>query len=91
VLLAGDDDNGGPGTATPEELEFEDDDGTIYVWDKVLRKYMPKVGICEAISPHHSLRSLAQWLTVLTACTRRGDLHRMGLQAQQMIPGMTLS
>ncbi|EFJ47624.1 hypothetical protein VOLCADRAFT_91952 [Volvox carteri f. nagariensis] len=29
---------------TPEELEFEDDDGTVYVWDKRLRKYMPKEG-----------------------------------------------
>ncbi|GLI64813.1 hypothetical protein VaNZ11_008220 [Volvox africanus] len=29
---------------TPEELEFEDDDGTLYVWDKRLRKYMPKDG-----------------------------------------------
>jgi hypothetical protein len=26
---------------TPEELEFEDDDGTIYKWDHKLRKYMP--------------------------------------------------
>jgi HIV Tat-specific factor 1 len=26
---------------TPEELEFEDDDGTIYKWDHQLRKYMP--------------------------------------------------
>lgn len=26
---------------TPEELEFEDDDGTIYKWDPKLRKYMP--------------------------------------------------
>ncbi|GLC33273.1 hypothetical protein PLESTB_000352100 [Pleodorina starrii] len=36
----------GPGDApeTPEELEFEDDDGTVYVWDKRLRKYMPKEG-----------------------------------------------
>jgi hypothetical protein len=37
----------GPGVAdgppTPDELEFEDDDGTVYVWDKRLRKYMPKV------------------------------------------------
>jgi hypothetical protein len=33
-------DAGGP--ATPEELEFEDDDGTVYVWDGALRKYLPK-------------------------------------------------
>jgi HIV Tat-specific factor 1 len=26
---------------TPEELEFEDDDGTMYRWDPLLRKYMP--------------------------------------------------
>lgn len=26
---------------TPEELEFEDDDGTIYRWDRQLRKYVP--------------------------------------------------
>jgi hypothetical protein len=26
---------------TPEELEFEDDDGTVYLWDPKLRKYMP--------------------------------------------------
>lgn len=26
---------------TPEELEFEDDDGTIYRWDRKLRKYVP--------------------------------------------------
>uniref|UniRef100_A0A7S0RM91 RRM domain-containing protein n=1 Tax=Chlamydomonas leiostraca TaxID=1034604 RepID=A0A7S0RM91_9CHLO len=39
----GGEDEGG-GDATPEELEFEDDDGTIYIWDKKLRKYMPKGG-----------------------------------------------
>lgn len=33
------------GNATPEELEFEDDDGTMYIWNKKLRKYMPKVGL----------------------------------------------
>jgi HIV Tat-specific factor 1 len=27
--------------ATPEELEFEDDDGTMYRWDHKLRKYVP--------------------------------------------------
>ena len=27
---------------TPEELEFEDDDGTWYVWDRATRKYKPK-------------------------------------------------
>jgi hypothetical protein len=27
--------------STPEELEFEDDDGTIYRWDHKLRKYVP--------------------------------------------------
>ncbi|WIA40370.1 hypothetical protein OEZ86_013734 [Tetradesmus obliquus] len=27
--------------ATPEELEFEDDDGTMYRWDRKLRKYVP--------------------------------------------------
>ncbi|KAG2450736.1 hypothetical protein HYH02_004574 [Chlamydomonas schloesseri] len=32
----------GEGPETPEELEFEDDDGTTYVWDRKLRKYMPK-------------------------------------------------
>lgn len=26
----------------PEELEFEDDDGTTYTWDKSSRKYVPK-------------------------------------------------
>ena len=29
------------GPATPEDLEFEDDDGTMYVWDRNLRKYIP--------------------------------------------------
>jgi len=33
----------GTGAETPEELEFEDDDGTMYVWDRTRRKYMPKV------------------------------------------------
>ncbi|PNW70131.1 hypothetical protein CHLRE_17g707050v5 [Chlamydomonas reinhardtii] len=33
---------------TPEELEFEDDDGTTYVWDTKLRKYMPKGGAAPA-------------------------------------------
>lgn len=28
-------------TATPDELEFEDDDGTLYTWDPLLRKYVP--------------------------------------------------
>jgi hypothetical protein len=32
------------GPSTPEELEFEDDDGTWYVWDGGLRKYVPKEG-----------------------------------------------
>jgi len=27
--------------ATPDELEFEDDDGTLYKWDHQLRKYVP--------------------------------------------------
>eukprot|EP00879_Flechtneria_rotunda_P017652 GHRR01018504.1.p1 GENE.GHRR01018504.1~~GHRR01018504.1.p1 ORF type:complete len:334 (+),score=170.19 GHRR01018504.1:503-1504(+) len=27
--------------ATPDELEFEDDDGTLYNWDPELRKYIP--------------------------------------------------
>ena len=26
------------GDGTPEELEFEDDDGTMYVWDRATRK-----------------------------------------------------
>lgn len=36
-------DGGGPDgrAGTPEELEFEDDDGTIYLWDRQLRKYVP--------------------------------------------------
>ncbi|GFR48565.1 hypothetical protein Agub_g10467 [Astrephomene gubernaculifera] len=38
----GEDMRPGDGPATPEELEFEDDDGTVYVWDRRLRKYMPK-------------------------------------------------
>lgn len=33
----------GGGAETPEELEFEDDDGTVYVWDARLRKYVAKV------------------------------------------------
>jgi HIV Tat-specific factor 1 len=33
----------GTGAETPEELEFEDVDGTMYVWDRTRRKYMPKV------------------------------------------------
>ncbi|KAL6748789.1 hypothetical protein V8C86DRAFT_1109068 [Haematococcus lacustris] len=33
---------GGVQPGTPEELEFEDDDGTSYVWDRALHKYMPK-------------------------------------------------
>ncbi len=46
---------GGGGPATPEELEFEDDDGTTYVWDHKLRKYMPKqaseCGCCGTVLP----------------------------------------
>lgn len=41
---AADGDGGGDGSdraATPDELEFEDDDGTIYKWDHQLRKYVP--------------------------------------------------
>lgn len=30
----------GDGPATPEELEFEDDDGTVYEWDRKLRKFV---------------------------------------------------
>ena len=30
------------GPPTPEELEFEDDDGTMFVWDRTLRKYIAK-------------------------------------------------
>ena len=33
---------GAAGPSTPEDLEFEEDDGTIFVWDKTLRKYVPK-------------------------------------------------
>jgi HIV Tat-specific factor 1 len=29
------------GPSTPDELEFEDDDGTMYVWNAELRKYVP--------------------------------------------------
>lgn len=28
--------------ASPEEKEFEDDDGTIYIWDSKLRKFVAK-------------------------------------------------
>jgi HIV Tat-specific factor 1 len=34
-------DAAGDRAATPEELEFEDDDGTMYRWDHKLRKYVP--------------------------------------------------
>jgi HIV Tat-specific factor 1 len=34
-------DAAGDGAETPEELEFEDDDGTIYRWDHKRRKYVP--------------------------------------------------
>lgn len=27
---------------SPEEKEFEDDDGTVYVWNEQLRKFQPK-------------------------------------------------
>ena len=30
--------------ATPDELEFEDDDGTMYRWDAAVRKYIPADG-----------------------------------------------
>ncbi|KXZ50931.1 hypothetical protein GPECTOR_14g177 [Gonium pectorale] len=40
----GDDVTAADAPGTPEELEFEDDDGTSYVWDRRLRKYMPKEG-----------------------------------------------
>lgn len=33
--------DGSDRAATPDELEFEDDDGTIYKWDHQLRKYVP--------------------------------------------------
>ena len=36
------DPSGDAGPSTPEELEFEDDDGTLFVWDRALRKYVPK-------------------------------------------------
>ena len=32
----------GPATPPPEDQEFEDDDGTIYQWDRKLRKFQPK-------------------------------------------------
>ncbi|KAF5838671.1 hypothetical protein DUNSADRAFT_2435 [Dunaliella salina] len=47
-------DKGKSGTQTPEELEFEDDDGTKYVWDRSQRKYMPKatsVGAAPSYDP----------------------------------------
>lgn len=34
----------GEAPGTPEEREFEDDDGTIYSWDPKLRKFLPKAG-----------------------------------------------
>ncbi len=34
-------DAAGAGPPTPDELEFEDDDGTLYRWDTTLRKYVP--------------------------------------------------
>jgi HIV Tat-specific factor 1 len=34
-------DGAGDRAATQEELEFEDDDGTMYRWDHKLRKYVP--------------------------------------------------
>lgn len=37
--------------STPEELEFEDDDGTWYVWHPVLRKYLAKGGEDAALDP----------------------------------------
>ena len=30
------------GDATPEEKEFEDDDGTVYVWEPTARKFVPR-------------------------------------------------
>jgi hypothetical protein len=42
AATAMEEDQEGPGT--PEELEFEDDDGTMYVWDAALRKYVPAGG-----------------------------------------------
>ena len=32
----------GPSTPPPEDQEFEDDDGTVYQWDRKLRKFQPK-------------------------------------------------
>jgi len=36
------------GAATPSESEFEDDDGTVYVFDRQLRKFVPKDGTVDA-------------------------------------------
>jgi hypothetical protein len=33
---------------TPDELEFEDDDGTLYKWDPQLRKYVPATAAAAA-------------------------------------------
>eukprot|EP00798_Chlamydomonas_sp_ICE-L_P019331 gene19331-25982_t len=38
------------GPSTPEELEFEDDDGTFYVWASALRKYVPKDELDEMLA-----------------------------------------
>ena len=31
----------GPASPPPDERTFVDDDGTLYVWDPALRKFMP--------------------------------------------------
>jgi hypothetical protein len=41
AAAAGDADGLDDREGTPEELEFEDDDGTTYRWDRQLRKYVP--------------------------------------------------
>lgn len=44
AATAAHDNNDTAAPSTPEELEFEDDDGTWYVWHPTLRKYLAKGG-----------------------------------------------
>lgn len=72
------DDDGGDQAApsTPEELEFEDDDGTMYVWDHTLRKYVPKgadipTASTAAESAGNMHQSVAGCADISTSCTQQ--------------------
>lgn len=46
-------------TPPPEDQQFEDDDGTVYVWDRKLRKFQPKhAAAADAARPDYDLEEM---------------------------------